>query len=112
MADQVLKDPQGRTIGKIVTASSGVRTPTERLSRSAVESDRNGVEFALNVPADVCTFRKVLAQQSICILVRATLPRASWITEVDFQAGVDAKLSMLGQLRTLVPSQRLAQLCR
>jgi hypothetical protein len=26
MADQVLKDPHGRTIGRIVTASSGVQT--------------------------------------------------------------------------------------
>ena len=89
----------------------GWRSPAERLSRSAVEGDRHCVELSRGVPADVRTFGKVLPQQPVGVLVGSTLPRTLWIAEVNFQSGVDAKLSMLGQLRPLVPGQRSSQLC-
>jgi hypothetical protein len=90
----------------------GWRSPAERLSRSAVEGDSHGVELSLRVSADVRTFGKVLPQQPVSVLVGSTLPRTLRIAEIDFQSGVDPKLSMLGQLRSLVPGQRSSQVCR
>lgn len=45
-----------------------------------------------------------------CILVRASLPGAVGIAEVDGQSGVDAQLGVLGHLGSLVPGQRTSQL--
>jgi len=89
----------------------GWRSPAESLSRSAIKGDCHCVELSRGVPADVRTFGKVLPQQPVGVLVRSTLPRTLWIAEVNFQSGVDAKLSMLGQLCPLVPGQRSSQLC-
>src|SRR3546814_20451320 len=62
--------------------------------------------------AQIRAFRKVLAQQTIRVLVGATLPWALRIAEVDRQAGVDAQLGMLGHFRSLIPCERLTQLLR
>ena len=90
----------------------GGRSPAERLSRSAVEGDGHCVELSLRVSADVRTFGKVLPQQPVGVLVGSALPRTLRIAEIDFQSGVDPKLSMLGQLRPLVPGQRSSQVRR
>src|ERR1019366_1831254 len=49
--------------------------------------------------------REILAQQPVGVLVRAALPRASWITEVDLQTGIEPELHVLGHLNALVPGQ-------
>jgi transposase InsO family protein len=90
----------------------GWRSPAESLSRSAVEGDSHCVELLLRVSADVRTFRKVLPQQPVSVLVGSTLPRTLRIAEIDSQSGFDPKLSVLGQLRPLVPGQRSSQVRR
>src|SRR3712207_8633303 len=49
-------------------------------------------------------FREVLPQQTVGVLVRAALPRAVRIAEVDLHASVDPQSCMLRHLRPLVPS--------
>ena len=44
----------------------------------------------------VHTFREVLPQQTVGILVRATLPRLLRITEVDLDVGRQAKALVIG----------------
>jgi transposase InsO family protein len=48
--------------------------------------------------------------QPVGVLIRAALPRAVRITEVDPQSRDDVELSVLCHLGALVPGQRLAQL--
>src|SRR3712207_6948231 len=50
-------------------------------------------------------FREVLPQQTVGVLVRAALPRAVRIAEVDLHAGVDPQSCMLRHLRPLVRSE-------
>ena len=88
----------------------GRRSPAERLSRSAVEGDSNCVELSLRISADVRTFGKVLPQQSVGVLVRSSLPRTLRVAKVHLQSGIDPKLSMLGELGSLIPGQRSSQL--
>src|SRR5205807_9138475 len=57
-------------------------------------------------------FGKVLAQQSVSVLVGAALPGAVRITEIDPHARIDLKARVLGHLSSLIPSQRPAQLLR
>jgi hypothetical protein len=59
---------------------------------------------------EVSAFRKVLAQQPISVLVRASLPWAVGIAEVDLESGIDAQLGVLGHLLAAVPGQRPAEL--
>ena len=60
--------------------------------------------------AEIGAFREVLAQQAVGVFVRCALPWAVWVAEEDGNAGVDSQLCVLGHLRTLVPSQRTAEL--
>ena len=50
-------------------------------------------------------FWEVLSQQTIGILVRATLPRLLWITEVHLDIGRQAKALMISQLLATIPGQ-------
>jgi hypothetical protein len=47
------------------------------------------LESILAVGAQVSAFRKILAQQPVCVLVCATLPRAMRVAKIDVQAGID-----------------------
>ena len=87
-------------------------SPTECLSRSAVDCGSHSIKFSFLIPTEVGAFRKILSQQAICIFICTSLPGASRITEVDLQPSIDTKLCMLGQFRALVPRQRSSQLCR
>jgi transposase InsO family protein len=80
--------------------------PVEGFPWSPVESGGNGGERRGAMHAQICALRKVLAQQSIGVLVGAALPRALRIAEVDLDACVDFKRRVLGHLGALVPSQR------
>ena len=59
---------------------------------------------------EVGAFWEVLAEESVGVLVGASLPGAVRVAEVDLEAGVDAELSVLGHLGALVPGQRAPEL--
>src|SRR3954467_8000050 len=60
--------------------------------------------------ASTHALREVLAQQPVGVLVRATLPGAVRIAEVDRHASLDPELGVLGHFRSLIPRQRSSQL--
>src|SRR5215211_5602344 len=62
--------------------------------------------------AEVGAFREVLPQQPVGVLVRAALPRAVGIAEVDVDACVDLQARVLGHLGALIPGQRPSKLLR
>src|SRR5947209_4123868 len=66
--------------------SLGRCSPAQGLSRSAVEGDRHGRKVLGAVHAEVSALREVLPQQPVGVLVRATLPGAVGIAEVDRHA--------------------------
>ena len=90
----------------------GRSLPSERLAGAAVERSGDGLEIADTVPAQVGALREVLAQQAIRVLVRAALPWAVRVAEVDRYSAIDAQLSMLRQLGALIPGERSAELLR
>ena len=55
---------------------------------------------------------QVLAQETVGVLVGATLPGAFGIAELDLDAGVDAEADVLGHLWSLVPSDGPTELGR
>src|SRR3954451_10701092 len=90
--------------------SLGRCSPAQGLSRTAVEGDRHGCKVLGAVHAEVGALWKVLAQQPVGVLVRATLPGAVRVAEVDRHASLDPELGVLGHFRSLIPGQRLPQL--
>src|SRR5215204_2210865 len=90
--------------------SLGRCSPAQGLSRSAVEGDRHSREVLGAVHAEVGALWKVLPQQPVGVLVRAALPGAVRIAEVDCHASLDPELGVLGHLRSLIPGQRASQL--
>src|SRR5215211_4211020 len=90
--------------------SLGRCPPAQGLSRPAVEGDRHGRKVLSVVHAEVGALREGLAQQPVGVLVRATLPGAVGIAEVDRHARLDPELGVLGHFRSLIPGQRLSQL--
>src|SRR3954447_686749 len=75
--------------------SLGRCSPAQGLSRPAVEGDRHGREVLGAVHAEVGALREVLSQQPVGVLVRAALPGAVRIAEVDLKTSVDAQLRVL-----------------
>src|SRR3712207_1072597 len=93
--------------------SLGRGFPAQGLSRPAVEGDRHSGELLGAVHAEVGALWKVLPQQPLGGLVRATLPGAVGIVgiaEVDLKTSVDPQAGVLAHLRPLIPGQRLSQL--
>src|SRR5689334_7582469 len=90
--------------------SLGRCSPAQSLSRPAVEGDRHSGEILGAVHAEVGALWKVLPQQPIGVLVRAALPGAVGIAEVDRHASLDPELGVLGHFRSLIPGQRSSQL--
>src|SRR4051812_21263519 len=90
--------------------SLGRGSPAQGLSRPAVEGDHHSGELLGAVHAEVGALWKVLPQQPVGVLVRATLPRAVRIAEVDRHASLDPELGVLGHFRSLIPGQRSSQL--
>src|SRR5215212_5293307 len=111
-------DSSGRRNTACVTGSEelvqslGRCFPAKGLSRPGVEDHRHGREVVGAVHAEVGALRKVLTQQPVGVLIRAALPGAVGIAEVDLHASVDPQLRMLAQLRSLIPGQRASQLLR
>src|SRR5215208_347197 len=85
-------------------------SPAERLARPAIEGNRHGCKVVGAVHAEIGALREVLAQQPVGVLIRAALPWAMRIAEVDLKTGVDPQACVLAHLRPLIPSQRLSQL--
>src|SRR3954447_18305495 len=109
-------DSSGRRTTACVTGSEelvqslGRCSPAERLSRPAVEGHRHGCKVLGAVRAEVGALWKVLAQQPVGVLVRAALPGAVGIAEVDLNACVDLQARVLAHLGALIPGQRSSQL--
>ena len=79
------------------------RFPVKRLSRPGVEGGRHGRNLLGTVQAEIGAFWKVLAQQSVGVLVGAALPRAVRIAEVDLYARVDLQAARAGSSQLLDP---------
>src|SRR3954452_22658765 len=90
--------------------SLGRRSPAQGLSRPAVEGCSQRGKVVGAVPAEVGALREVLSQQPVCVLVRAALPRAVRVAEVDRHASLDPELGVLGHLRSPIPRQRPSEL--
>jgi putative transposase len=86
--------------------------PAEGLSWSRVEGCGDSGERLGAVHAQVRALRKVLAQQSIGVLVGAALPRALRIAEIDLDACIDFERRVLSHLGALVPGQRASKFLR
>src|SRR5215217_5821305 len=67
----------------------------ERLARAAVELLCDLVEALLAHPGETRSLREVLAKQAVGVLVRAPLPGASGIAEVDLDSGLDREAPVL-----------------
>src|SRR3982751_4724558 len=89
--------------------SLGGRFPAKGLSGSRIEGERDGRKDIGIMHAEIGSLWKVLAQQAVGVLVRAALPGAVRIAEVDMDPGVDPQMGVLSHLRALVPGQRLPQ---
>lgn len=72
----------------------------------------NSVQLVDPVFAEVCPLGEVLAEQTVGVLIAATLPWALRVAEVDLETGIDPQLRMLGHLGALVPGQRATQVDR
>src|SRR5712692_3026569 len=96
----------------MLVQSFGRGLPAEGLAGPAIESGGDRVECAGAVARQVGPFREVLAQEAVGVLVRASLPRAAWITEVDLEAGGDAQVGVLGHLLASIPGQGTPELLR
>src|SRR5215207_1799361 len=90
--------------------SLGRCSPAQGLSRPAVEGDRHGRKVLGAVHAEVSALREGLAQQPVAVLVRAALPGAVGIADVDLKTGVDPQAGVRAHLRPLIPGQRSSQL--
>src|ERR1700758_2526320 len=88
------------------------RLPSKRLSGPCVEGGRHGRNVVGAMHAEIDAFWKILAQQSVGVLVGAALPWAVRIAEIDLDASVDLQACVLSHLSSLIPSQRPTQLLR
>src|SRR5262249_48358085 len=60
--------------------------------------------------AEIDAFWKILAQQSVGVLVGAALPWAVRFAEIDLDASVDLQACVLSHLSSLIPRQRPTKL--
>jgi putative transposase len=84
------------------------RSPIQRFSRSRVHGLSDSLQGFRAVLGKIGSLGKILAQQPVCVFVRASLPRAVRITKIDKQAGIDPQAWMLSHFCSLVPRQRSA----
>src|SRR5471030_2800614 len=101
---QCAKRPAGSTDRR----NTGVKSLSwgfklQGLAWSFVELTRHFVQMGLRVHRKVGALRKVLSQQAIGVLVRAPLPWALRITEVNVDVGRQRKSAMVRQLLATVP---------
>src|ERR1035441_5458980 len=80
--------PSGRS-AEVLGEHLGGCPPRECLARPTVQRRRDGCELLGTVAGEGGGSWGILAQQPLGVLVRAALPRASWITEIDLQTAVE-----------------------
>jgi len=85
-------------------------SPAQGFAWPAIEGRSHGCKVLGAVHAEVGALWKVLPQQPVGVLVRAALPRAVGIAEVDRHASLDPELGVLGHLRSPIPRQRPSEL--
>src|SRR3954469_18021992 len=73
-------------------------SPAQGFAWPAIEGRSYGCKVLGAVRAEVGALWKVLPQQPVGVLVRAALPRAVGIAEVDRHASLDPELGVLGHL--------------
>lgn len=81
------------------------RLPAQRLAWPRIQSMGNGAQFFCAMFVEVRSLGKVLAKQTIRVLVASALPGALWVAEVDVEACIDPELGVLCHLGALVPGQ-------
>src|SRR5258705_7606747 len=78
----------------------------ESLTRSHVHFTRHSVEVTLGVPREVGAPREVLAKEAVRVFVRATLPRAAGITEINLRVRGDRKALVSSEFGSTIPRER------
>ena len=74
----------------------------ERLSRSVVNSVLGVENICLRDRCEVCSFGKILAKQSVGMLIKAALPGFIGVSEIDFRAGGFGDAGMGGEFFSVV----------
>ena len=95
------------TPSSLATDLLGTPSAHRRITRQRSDNDR-----ATRRRRTCRSFREVLSQQAVRILVRTTLPRALRIPEVYLKPGIDAQPDVLCHFRSSVPCQRLKEMLR
>ena len=88
------------------------RIEAEALSRSRVQFDGDDIKILLRQGSHRNALWEILSQQSIGILIGATLPRTVWISEVHVEPCVGCHRVMARELHATIPGERAAQLLR
>src|SRR6267154_562805 len=68
------------------------------------------IQIRLRVRGQVSSFRKILSQQTIGVLIRTALPRALRIAKIYVDLGRQRKATVIRKFLSPVPGQRLIQL--
>lgn len=79
--------------------------PTECFTRARVQGMGNGAQLGSSMLAEIRSLWKTPAEQTVGVLIAATLPWALRVAEVDLETGINPQLRVLGHLGTLVPGQ-------
>src|ERR1700704_5879827 len=82
------------------------------LSGPFIELPCYRVEFGLAMQGQIGATRKILAQQSVGVLVRAALPGRPRVTKIDPDLGGQCQTLMIGELFASVPGQRPVKFAR
>ena len=85
--------------------SSGRSRVAERLARPGVQLERDAVEVLLAVDRKVGALGEVLSEQAIGVLVRAALPGAPRVGEVDLDIGGQGEPLVGGELHAPIPGE-------
>src|SRR6266511_3220121 len=85
------------------------RFPSERFPWPPIELIGDLVQVKLIVRGKVGSFRKVLAEQAVGVLVATALPRRVRVAEEHRNVGGYGELGVRGHLDALVPGQRPSQ---
>ena len=82
------------------------------VSLSSVDLGRDFSQSFGAMKIQVGALGEVLANEPVCVLVRASLSRLMWIAEVDRDRRFLLELKVLDLLRSLIPRQRFPEVRR
>lgn len=68
------------------------------LSWPLIEFACHPIQLTLRQRREVSSFREVLSQQTVGVLIASSLPRTAWITEVDRHVGSQVEVLFSGSL--------------